>query len=108
MSKCPQDSENNYDHLISSALQKNKLASIATSEKNNEENTRKPGTWNKTYNRREVSRLPSVPSTPSFQGSNDDDNTLVFGLLTFPYMSWVYHNFETFVCRNITGFTRFL
>lgn len=68
-----QDLENNYDHLITAAIQKNKLASIATSEKNKEENTVKASTWNKAYNRREVSRLPSVPSTPSFKVHVDPD-----------------------------------
>lgn len=63
-----QDGENNYEHLISVALQKNKLASIATSSKNNEENTVKPGTWNKGYNRKEVSKMISMPpTTPSFK-----------------------------------------
>ncbi|CAH1403889.1 unnamed protein product [Nezara viridula] len=69
-----QDGENNYEHLISVALQKNKIGSIATSSKNNEENTLKPGTWNKGYNRKEVSKMLSMPpTTPSFKVHVDPD-----------------------------------
>ncbi|XP_066905804.1 uncharacterized protein [Halyomorpha halys] len=69
-----QDGENNYEHLISVALQKNKLGSIATSSKNNEENTLKPGTWNKGYNRKEVSKMHLMPpTTPSFKVHVDPD-----------------------------------